>query len=101
MEIKGEIKRILDTKIVSDKFKNRALHLETADQYSQTIEVVFTQDKTAVLDSYKVGDVVTIGINLKGREWTNPQGEIKVFNTVEAWKITKDESSPKTEDAPF
>jgi hypothetical protein len=101
MEIKGQVKRILDTKIVSEKFKNRALHVETADQYPQTIEVIFTQDKTAMLDSYKPGDVVTIGINLKGREWTNPQGEIKVFNTCEGWKITKDESSPKTEEAPF
>jgi hypothetical protein len=97
MEIKAKIKRILETKIVSEKFKNRALHVETADQYPQTIEVIFTQDKTAVLDGYQVGDVVTIGINLKGREWTNPQGEIKVFNTVEGWKITKGE----TEDAPF
>jgi hypothetical protein len=94
MEIKGQVKRILDTKIVSEKFKNRALHVETAGQYPKTIEVIFMQDKTAILDSYKVGDVVTIGINLNGREWTNPQGEIKVFNTVEGWKITKDETAP-------
>ena len=28
---------------------------------------------------------------MRGREWTNPQGEVKVFNTIEAWKVFKSE----------
>ena len=39
----------------------------------------------------KPGDKVDISINLRGREWTNPQGEVKVFNTIEAWKVFKSE----------
>ncbi|MDA9262769.1 DUF3127 domain-containing protein, partial [bacterium] len=28
-----------------------------------------------------------IGINLRGREWVNPQGETKYFNSVQGWRI--------------
>ena len=31
--------------------------------------------------------MVEVFFNLRGREWTNPQGEVKVFNTLDAWKI--------------
>ena len=30
-----------------------------------------------------------ISLNLRGRLWTNPQGEEKCFNTLECWKISK------------
>ena len=26
--------------------------------------------------------------NLRGREWTNPEGVVKHFNSIDAWKIT-------------
>jgi hypothetical protein len=31
-----------------------------------------------------------LSINLRGREWTNPHGEVKVFNTLQCWKVTSD-----------
>ena len=40
-----------------------------------------------MLDNFKEGDQVEVFFNLRGREWTNPQGEVKVFNTLDAWKI--------------
>ena len=40
-----------------------------------------------MLDVYNVGDQVEVFFNLRGREWTNPQNEVKVFNTLDAWKI--------------
>jgi hypothetical protein len=38
-------------------------------------------------NKWKVGDEVEVGINLRGREWTSPQGEVKYFNTIQGWKI--------------
>jgi hypothetical protein len=32
---------------------------------------------------------VEVSFNLRGREWTSPQGEVKFFNTIEAWRIEK------------
>lgn len=114
MEIKGKIKSIGQTSSYgTSNFKKREIVIETEEQYPQTILVSFQQDKCSVLDNYSKGDKVTIGINLRGREWTNPQGEVKYFNEIVGWKINKDnsqsetppqnthESEQKTDDLPF
>jgi hypothetical protein len=44
-----------------------------------TFLIEFGQDKCNILDNYKVGQEVEVSINLRGREWTNPQGRNKVF----------------------
>jgi len=49
--------------------------------------VEFVQDKTDLLNNYQVGQQVKISINLRGREWVNPQGETKYFNSIQGWRI--------------
>ena len=49
--------------------------------------IEFVQDKTDLLNAYAVGQNVKISINLRGREWANPQGEIKYFNSIQGWRI--------------
>ena len=44
--------------------------------------IEFQQDKTDLLNNYKVGQDVKVSINLRGREWINPQGEAKYFNSI-------------------
>ena len=61
--------------------------MTTEEQYPQHILVEFVQDKCDLLDSFNVGQPVKIGINLRGREWVNPQGETKYFNSVQGWRI--------------
>jgi hypothetical protein len=89
MEVSGKIKLVNATQVVSDKFSKRTLVVVTSDTYPQEIEIQFTQDKCSLLDGLPVGAEVTIGVNLRGRMWTNPQGEDKYFNTIEGWKIDK------------
>jgi hypothetical protein len=89
MNITGTIKVINDTIVVSDKFKKRDFVVTTEEQYPQDILIQMTQDKCDVLNGYKVGDSVDVGINIRGREWTSPSGEVKYFNTIEGWKINK------------
>lgn len=89
-QIKGRIKTIFPTIQVSDKFAKRDVVITTTtDMYPQDILVQFTQDKCAILDLYKSGDEVDVDYNLKGREWINPQGEAKYFNTIEGWRINR------------
>ena len=38
-------------------------------------------------NTYQVGQDVKIGINLRGREWVNPEGETKYFNSIQGWRI--------------
>lgn len=87
MNVTGTIIEIFETQKVSDKFTKRELVVQTGDEYPQSILIQFTQDKCGVLDSYKVGEQVEVGINLRGRAWKSPKGEIKYFNTIEGWKI--------------
>jgi len=87
MEIKGKIKVIFPTETVSEKFKKRDIVISTQEQYSQDISIQFVQDKTSILDKYKVGQSVTVGININGRSWTSPQGEVKYFNSLVGWRI--------------
>ena len=89
MEIAGKIKVINPTKEVSDTFKKRELVVTTEEQYPQHILIDFIQDKCAVLDSYNVGDAVSVSINVRGKEYTNKNGEVSYFNQLQGWKIER------------
>lgn len=87
-EVRGKIKFIGATQQVSDKFSKREVVVTTDEQYPQHISIEFNQDKCSVLDKYSVGNDVTVGINLRGREYTNPNtGEVKYFNSIQGWNI--------------
>lgn len=88
MEVQGTIKLIDETKTFgSNGFRKREVVITTDEQYPQHIQVEFVQDKTDLLNSYKVGQPVKISINIRGREWTNAQGETKYFNSLQGWRI--------------
>jgi hypothetical protein len=90
MDITGKIKLINETKEYgSNGFRKRELVVTTEEQYPQDLSVEFIQDKCDILNSYNVGDSVKVDINLRGREWQSPQGEIKYFNSIQGWRIEK------------
>jgi hypothetical protein len=90
MEVTGKIKVIGETQSFgSSGFKKRELVVTTEEQYPQHLNLEFLQDKTALLDNFQVGEPVKVGINLRGREWTSPQGEVKYFNSIVGWRIEK------------
>jgi uncharacterized protein Veg len=88
MEVQGKIKMIGETATFgSNGFRKRELVVTTEEQYPQHIMIEFVQDKTDLLNSYQVGQNVKVSINLRGREWVNPQGETKYFNSVQGWRV--------------
>ena len=88
MELEGKIKLVGETQTFGSKgFRKREVVVTTEEQYPQSIMVEFVQDKTELLNSFSVGQNVKISINLRGREWTNPQGEVKYFNSIQGWRI--------------
>ena len=101
MEVTGKIKMIDQTKEVgSAGFKKRDVVVTTDEQYPQHILVQFVQDKCDLLNNYQVGEAVKIDINLRGREWTNPQGETVYFNTIQGWRIAKAQAEAVSNQAP-
>ena len=88
MEVQGRVKMVGETQTFGGNgFRKREIVVTTEEQYPQHIMVEFVQDKTDLLNSYKEGQQVKISINLRGREWVNPQGETKYFNSIQGWRI--------------
>ncbi len=88
MEVIGKIKLIGETQTFgSNGFRKRELVVTTDEQYPQMLMIEFIQDKVDLLNSYAVGQDVKVSINLRGREWINPQGEAKYFNSIQGWRI--------------
>ena len=89
MEVIGTIKLINSTQnICANNFKKREIVVTTDEEnYPQPLSLEFTQDKCDLLNNFQVGQRVKVSLNLRGREWINPQGEAKYFNTLQGWKI--------------
>lgn len=96
MEIKAKLLEIFESQQVTEKFKKREFVVEYAEnpQYPEYLKFEFIQDKCELLDKFSVGQEVEVHFNLKGRKWTDPKGETKYFNTLQAWKILAEGSQP-------
>ena len=106
MEVSGKIKVLGDVKTFGDNgFRKREVVITTQEQYPQHLLIEFVQDRCELLDSFNIGENVKISINLRGREWENPQGDVKYFNSIHGWRIEKEESNgndtiPSPDEAP-
>ena len=101
-EIKGKLIVKGETIVVSEKFSKRHFVVETSDTYPQTIELQLKQDKCSLLDGINLGDELAVSINIEGRSWQSPQGEVKYFNTLRAWKIDRlSASTPVVNNTPI
>lgn len=89
MEIQGKVKYVGPDQQVTTSFKKRELVVTTDEQYPQHILIEFANDKCEYLDGYKQGEEVIVKINLRGRQWTNPQGEDRYFNSIQGWQISR------------
>ncbi len=89
-KLTGTLKVIKDTVQVTEKFSKREFVVsENSSMYPQDIIFQAAQDKCSMLDGFNENDQVEVSFNLRGREWTSPQGEVKYFNTLDAWRIEK------------
>ena len=89
MELQGTIKRIGQTETFASGFQKREFVILTTEQYPQPINIEVMGDKIDILDPVKEGDNVSVGINIRGREWVSPQGETKYFNSITGWRVEK------------
>lgn len=89
LSISGSILEIMDVQQVKETFRKREFVVEYTEnpQYPEFIKFELIQDKCSLLDAYKVGDKVTVNFNLKGRKWTDREGQVKYFSSLQAWRI--------------
>ena len=88
LQVTGVLKLKKNAETISEKFTKREFVLtENSTQYPQQLSFQLTQDRCDLLNTIPIGAGITVHFNLRGREWISPQGEVKYFNTLEAWKI--------------
>jgi hypothetical protein len=93
--LNGKLKVKKDEQVISEKFKKREFVVtDESSQYPQDIAFQLAQDRTSLIDTVNEGDNVTVYFNLRGREWTSPQGEVKYFNTLDVWKVEAGQAAP-------
>jgi hypothetical protein len=102
----GTLKMIGEKQTISEKFSKREFVVSSLDdKYPQLISFQLVNDKCDLVNNLKIGDAVAVSYNLRGREWTSPGGEVKYFNTLEAWSISltnlKPISNEVDDDLPF
>lgn len=92
MEIKGIVKQVGKTQQITEKFSKRELVLKTEyeSQYPQYVLIQFSNAKVNLLDNIFPGEIVTVHINLRGKEVNNGNG-IRYYNTLDGWRIVKND----------
>jgi len=105
MDLKGRVKLIGETQTFDSGFTKRQLVVTTDETYPQDVAIDFVKDKCDVLNAYKAGDSVEVGINIRGNEYNG-----KYYVSLQGWKISKAEAvgntpeeipTEESEDLPF
>lgn len=91
MNVKGKIVEKYDTQNITDSFRKREFVIEYAEnpQYPEFVKFELIQANCDQLDAFNPGQEVNVSFNLKGRKWTDPKGEVKYFNSLQAWRLEK------------
>lgn len=93
-ELWGKIHLIRETESFgASNFLKREFVVVTDEQYPQHILFELHQDRCDLIDPYKIGEKIKVSFNLRGKAWTNPQGEDKYFNSMIAWKIERQQTT--------
>lgn len=92
MEVKGRLEYKGEIQHISNTFEKQEFVIEFAEnpQYPEFIKFELIQGKCGEIDKFNIGTTITVAFNLKGNKWEDPQGGVKYFNTLQAWKITGD-----------
>jgi len=89
-EAEGTLYKKENTQQITDTFKKREFVIEIVDgTYTQLVKFQLVQDNCNKLDGMKKDEPVKVTFNLRGREWTDPKGEVKYFNSLDAWKVER------------
>ncbi len=101
MNIQAKLIEKFATQQVSNTFQKREFVVEFAEnpQYPEFIKFELIQSNCEQLEKFNVGDQLNISFNLKGRKWTDKNGQVVYFNSLQAWKLESAGASAATPDA--
>lgn len=90
-ELSGKLEVIFDAVQRSPTFKTREFVLKTVEEgtgrtFESFIKFQCVQDKTELLDKYKVGDQVKVYFNIRGTKWEK-DGRTNYITNLDAWRL--------------
>jgi hypothetical protein len=99
MNIEAKLVEKFETQQIKETFQKREFVVEYAEnpQYPEYIKFELIQSNCEQIEPFQIGDTINVSFNLKGRKWTDPKGEVKYFNSLQAWRIEKAEGSPASQ----
>lgn len=90
-EYTGVVEKILPVQTFASGFSKRDVVMTDdvglGGQWPNHIAFTFKKDNASVLDSVKEGQRAKIRFAIDGREWTNPQGQVKYFTDLTGLKL--------------
>lgn len=84
LTLTGKIKVIFQAETYASGFTKLEFVITTKEQYPQDVKFELVKDKTALLDSLREGQEVTVHFNVRGNEY---QG--KYFVSLQGGKVEK------------
>ena len=107
--IKGTLMKALETETGTTQagkdWMKKSFVVKTEDKYPKGVCFTLFGEKVPMLDSHKVGDMITVHFNLSSREYNG-----KYYHNIDAWKIdsetatnteTEWKSAKETSNLPF
>jgi hypothetical protein len=90
-EYTGVIEKVLPTQNFASGFSKRDVVMTddvgSDSKWPNHIAFTFKKDAASVLDTVKEGQRAKIRFAIDGREWTNPQGQVKYFTDLTGLKL--------------
>jgi hypothetical protein len=87
-KISGRLYKIGEVQKVTDSFSVQKFRIETDDQYPQKIEFQAVNDRCVIIEPYRIGDLITVHFDVRGRDWSKGDREGNATN-LNAWKIER------------
>jgi single-strand DNA-binding protein len=90
LSITGVVSKKSEKANVGQTYESQLLIVTTEDEtYPQDYPVEMQKNTFQYLDEINEGDKVEINVNVRGKKWTNPQGEDKYFVTLAGYRVSK------------
>ena len=90
-EYTGVVEKILPTQTFASGFSKRDIVMTddvgVESKWPNHIAFTFKKESASVLETVKEGQRAKIRFAIDGREWTNPQGQVKYFTDLTGLKL--------------
>ena len=90
-EAQGRITAVFETVQRSEKFRTREFVLEVTEEIrdrtiTNYVKFQLVQERTTLVDRFRVGDSVKVLFNLRGSRWER-NGQVNYITNLDAWRM--------------